>query len=99
MSEKNLVVRTLRIISVLKGKTLSGLSNTEIAATTEIPAPTVSRILATMVDEGFAIQLDNGRYALGIRMLQIAQSHADEMTRAQSRINEIQQRVHAGAQS
>lgn len=97
MSEKNLVVRTLRIISVLKGKTLSGLSNTEIAAATKIPAPTVSRILATMVDEGFAIQLDNGRYALGIRMLQIAEATAIELDKGQGRINELKQRVRAGA--
>ena len=98
MSEKDsLVARTLRIINVLKGKTLSGLSNTEIANATKIPAPTVSRILAAMVDEGFAVHLDNGRYALGIRMLQIAQSHTEEMDKGKIRIAELEQRVYAGS--
>lgn len=97
MSEKNLVVRTLRILNVLKGKTLSGMSNTEIAAATKIPAPTVTRILAVMVEENFAMQLDNGRYALSVRMLGIAQSHADEMERAQTKIGELTHRVKAAA--
>ncbi len=97
MSEKNLVARTLRILNVLKGKTLSGLSNTEIAAATKIPAPTVTRILAVMVEENFAMQLDNGRYALSVRMLGIAQAHADELDRGQTNINQLKQRVQAAA--
>lgn len=97
MSERNLVVRTLRILNVLKGKTLSGLSNTEIAAATEIPAPTVTRILAVMVEENFAMQLDNGRYALSVRMLGIAQSHADELDRGQSNLDQLKHRVHSAA--
>ena len=97
MSEKNLVVRTLRILNVLKGKTLSGLSNTEIAAATKIPAPTVTRILAVMVEENFAMQLDNGRYALSVRMLGIAQSHANEIERSQTKISELSQRVQAAS--
>lgn len=97
MSEMNLVSRTLHILNVLKGKTLSGLSNTEIATATKIPAPTVSRILAVMVKENFVMQLDNGRYALSVRMLGIAQSHADELERAQTKIGELTQRVKAAA--
>ena len=97
MSEKNLVVRTLRILNVLKGKTLSGLSNTEIAAATKIPAPTVTRILAVMVEENFAMQLDNGRYALSVRMLGIAQSHANEIERSQTKISELSHRVQAAS--
>lgn len=97
MSEKNLVARTLRILNVLKGKTLSGLSNTEIAAATKIPAPTVTRILAVMVEENFCMQLDNGRYALSVRMLGIAQAHADELDRGQTRMAELKHGVLASA--
>lgn len=97
MSEKNLVARTLSILNVLKGKTLSGLSNTEIAAATKIPAPTVNRILAVMVEQNFAMQLDNGRYALSVRMLGIAQSHADELDRGQSNLDQLKHRVHSAA--
>jgi DNA-binding IclR family transcriptional regulator len=97
MSEINSVVRALSIISCLRGRSLTGMSHGEIAAATKLPAATATRILATLVAENFAIQLDSGRYALSVRMLQIAQAHANEMTRAQDRINELQQRVHAGA--
>lgn len=98
MSEStNLVARTLAVISALKGKTITGASVTELAKATRIPAPTITRILATMVAENFVIQLDSGRYAHSVRMLQIAQSHADEMMRTHDRLNELTQRIHAGA--
>ncbi|SFQ51674.1 hypothetical protein SAMN05216177_1271, partial [Ectopseudomonas toyotomiensis] len=47
--------------------------------------------------EGLAVKLDNGRFAPSIALLQIAQAHANEMGAAQHRINEINQRVLAGA--
>lgn len=98
MSEQNnSVVRALHILSALKGRSIGGASNKEIATATGIPAATVSRFLATMVAEGFVAQLDNGRYALSVRMLQIAQAHANEISRAKGRIDELEQRVHAGA--
>jgi DNA-binding IclR family transcriptional regulator len=101
MTEKtNLVSRTLQIISVLKGRTLNGLTNGEIAKATKLPAATVTRILAVMCADGFAMQHDNsGRYSLSVRMLQIAQCHADEMSRATSKIEELNQRVHTGART
>jgi hypothetical protein len=46
-----------------------------------------------------ATRLDTGRFALSIATLQIAQAHAEEMARAQNRINEINQRVLAGARN
>lgn len=93
----NLTVRTLRVLSALKGKTMTGVSLTDIAKATGIPAPTVTRILETMMKEDFVIQLDSGRYAHSVRVLQIAQAHADEMMRTQNRLNEIVQRVGAGS--
>lgn len=91
------ISRTLSILSVLKGKTLHGMSNTDIAKATRIPAPSATRILAQMIADGFIMQYDTGRYALSVRMLSIAQAHADEMSRAQEKITELTQRVHAGA--
>jgi DNA-binding IclR family transcriptional regulator len=89
--------RLLRVISALKGQTLNGLSNTDLAKHLGESPATVNRCLNTLIAENFAMKLDNGRYALSVRMLQIAQAHADEMARAQGRINELNQRVHSGA--
>ena len=51
----------------------------------------------TLIAEGLAQRLDNGRYAHAVQMLAIAQSHANEMAKASERIQEINQRVAAQA--
>ncbi len=53
--------------------------------------------MQTLIEEGLAVKLDTGRFAPGVALLQIAQAHAEEMARMQGRINEINQRVLAGA--
>lgn len=89
--------RILRVLKALKGQTLNGLANGELAkALGESPA-NINRALNTLIAEGLAVKLDNGRFAPGIALLQIAQAHANEMAMAQGRINEINQRVLAGA--
>ena len=86
--------RCLRVIKALRGQTLGGLSNSDIAKAVGIPASAVTR---TLISEGFAIKLDTGRFALSVAVLQIAQAHADEMSRASNRIHELNQRVAAGS--
>ena len=49
------------------------------------------------VDTVLAMKLENGRFAPGIQLLQIAMAHSHEMARAQDRINEINQRVISGS--
>lgn len=93
----NALARGLSVLATLKGASLTGRSHKDICTATGLSTATVSRLLQTLVDESWAMQLDNGRYALSVRALQIAQSHANEMSRAQDKINELQQRVHAGA--
>ncbi|PAU86308.1 IclR family transcriptional regulator [Pseudomonas sp. WN033] len=91
------LARGLRVIKALRGKTLNGVSNGELAkALGESPA-TINRCLNTLVAEGFAMKLETGRYALSVAMLQIAQAHADEMGRTMNRVNELTQRVAAGS--
>lgn len=90
-------LRVLRVMKALKGHTLHGLSNSELAkALSESPA-NITRCMDTLIEAGLATRLETGRFAPGIALLQIAQAHANEMAHAQSRINEINQRVLAGA--
>ena len=89
--------RVLRVMKALKGHTLNGLSNGELAkALGETPA-TINRCINTLIAEGLASQLDTGRFAPGMQLLQIAQVTANELDSAQARIREINQRMLAGA--
>jgi len=84
-------------MKALKGYSLHGLSNSELAkALGESPA-NITRCMDTLIEAGLATRLETGRFAPGIALLQIAQAHATEMANAQARINEINQRVLAGA--
>lgn len=97
MAKSSSAARALRVMKLLKGHTLDGLSNGEIAQALGESAVNISRALAVLVDEGVAEKLPSGRYAHGITLLQIAQAHANEIDRANNRIREINQRVMAGA--
>lgn len=89
--------RVLRVLKALRGHSITGLANGELAkALGESPA-TINRCLNTLIAEGMAVKFDTGRYALSVAVLQIAQAHAEEVARMQNRINEINQRVLAGA--
>lgn len=59
--------RTLRVLIALKGYTMTGLSNGELAKALNVSPANISRDLATLVDVGLVIQLDNGRYAHSIK--------------------------------
>ncbi|AMK09628.1 helix-turn-helix domain-containing protein [Pseudodesulfovibrio indicus] len=89
--------RVLRVLALLKGHTLDGLANGEIAQALDETPVNISRALAVLAEEGWVTQLPSGRYAHHISVLQLAQAHANEMDRASSRIREINQRVMAGA--
>ena len=90
-------LRVLRAMKALKGHTLHGLSNSELAKALEESPANITRYMGTLIEAGLAVRLDTGRFAPGIALLQIAQAHANEMAKAQDRITEINQRVLAGA--
>ena len=89
--------RCLRVMKALRGNSLQGLSNGELAKGLNLSPSAVNRSLGTLIAEGFATKLDTGRFALSTSALQIAQAHAEEMARASARINELNQRVAAGS--
>lgn len=90
-------IRTLKVLKALRGHTITGLSNTDLASALKEAPANISRALADLIEEGLAIKLDNGRYAHSVQMLQIAQAHAEHINRLQSRISEVNQRIAAGA--
>lgn len=89
--------RILRVLKALKGYSLTGISNSELAKGLGESPANINRAVNTLIAEGLAVKLDNGRFAPSVALLQIAQAHANEMSTAQHRINEINQRVLAGA--
>ncbi|EHZ8212009.1 helix-turn-helix domain-containing protein [Escherichia coli] len=89
--------RILRVLKALRGHTLNGVSNGELASALGESPANINRALNTLIEEGLALKLDNGRFAPGVQLLQIAMAHSTEMSRAQDRINEINQRVMAGS--
>lgn len=90
--------KCIRVLFALSGHSLTGLSNTELAQALGETPSTINRCLNTLVAEGAAAKLDTGRYAPGIRVLQMATRHAQEFSKARARMDEIDQRILAGAQ-
>ncbi|HAT1685148.1 TPA: helix-turn-helix domain-containing protein [Klebsiella oxytoca] len=99
MSEKvnSTLCRGLRILKALKGKSLHGLSNKELAKALGESEANISRAISSLIKEGMVQRLDTGRYAPGMQLLFIAQAFSNEMATAQARIAELNQRVLAGS--
>jgi len=57
----------------------------------------ITRAVQTLIEEGLAVKLDNGRFAHSVAILQIAQAHAEHIARLQGRMQEINQRIAAGS--
>ncbi|OCG16912.1 helix-turn-helix domain-containing protein [Gilliamella sp. WF3-4] len=89
--------RILKVLKALKGYTLTGLSNGDIAKMINESPVNVTRALQTLIEEGLVIKLDNGLFAHSVQMLQIAQAHAIHITKMQDQITEINQRITAGS--
>lgn len=89
-------IHVLRVLKALKGHTITGISNKQLSTYLCIDSSLVSIALNTLESEGLAVQLENGRYAHSIEVLQIAQAHAEHVARMQDRINDINTRIQAG---
>jgi DNA-binding IclR family transcriptional regulator len=89
--------RGLRILKALKGKSLFGLTNKELAKTLGESEANISRAMDALIEEGMAQRLESGRYVPGMQLLYIAQAFSNEMAAGQARIAELNQRVLAGS--
>lgn len=93
----NAAKRVLRVWQALKGHSAVGLSNTEICRITGESAPNVTRALNTLIEEGFVNKLENGRFAHGVKTLQIAVAHFDHVQRMRQRLDQTEAAIRAGA--
>lgn len=89
--------KVLKVLMALRGHSLTGLSNGQLAKALGESPSTINRCLNTLIEAGLATKLDSGLFAHGVMMLQIATAHANEMSRAQMHIDQLTQRVQAGA--
>ncbi|WP_031464915.1 IclR family transcriptional regulator [Sciscionella sediminilitoris] len=64
-----------RAFELLEGLADNGgeASLSELAATTELPMPTIHRLIRTLVAAGYVRQNDNRRYALGARLIRLGE--------------------------
>ncbi len=93
----NSATRTLKVLIALRGHTITGVSNTDLAKGLEESPSSITRALQDLVEVGLAVKLDNGRFAHSVLMLQIAYGHAEHVNQLQNRIAEVNQRIVAGA--
>jgi DNA-binding transcriptional MerR regulator len=93
--ESNAAVRRVcRILRVLQGHALEGLSLAEITAALKEPnASTVLRTLEALAEESMVIKGATGRWMLSVLMLQIAAATEAEINRKSLRLAELKQRI------
>lgn len=89
--------RALRVLKALKGHSITGLANKELAEGLRESPTNITRALQDLEAEGLATKLDNGRWAHSVAMLQIAHAHTVHMGSLQDRMTEMTRRIAAGA--
>ncbi len=91
--------RTLKILKALKGHTLNGLSNNDLARIVNDTPSNITRALDTLITEGLVEKKETGRFSLSIQTLQIAVSHLEEMDKVKRKADELNQRVISGSRN
>lgn len=74
------VAAVSRALAVMDELAVSGeLGTNELARRTGVNASTVSRVLATLAAGGYVDQAPNGRYRLGVRLVQLGNAVVDRL--------------------
>lgn len=85
--------RLLRLITVLAGNELHGISPGELATALNTTPSSITRDLANLREAGWADEMaDTGRWRLGTKPVQIAVSFTQGIQRAQAKLDEISAR-------
>ena len=81
--------RILRVLKALRGHALNGVSNGELASALGESPANINRALNTLIEEGLAMKLENGRFAPGIQLLQIAMAHSIVLTKSTNELFQV----------
>ena len=84
--------RVLKMLQRLAGHEIEGLAPSELATALRTSASNVTRDLANLREAGLAERLENDRWRLTPRVVQISLAAATAFSRAQDRLNEVRQR-------
>ncbi|MBJ8477195.1 MULTISPECIES: helix-turn-helix domain-containing protein [Acinetobacter] len=93
MSTVKSAEKVLKVLKALRGYSLQGISNRDLAEKLNESPSQITRALQTLVSEGLAKKDENDLYTLGTSVVQIAKQHLAEVERAKARIAEIEQRT------
>lgn len=89
--------RCLRILAVLPAHALTGISNKALAEHLKTSPVNVSRALATLEEEGYAMRLANGLWGPDVKLLALAVGYAQHVEEVKRRADTLQQRVFASS--
>lgn len=86
--------RCLRLLDLLAGHELDGVTNAQLAQTLQVPPSYVTRDLALLREHGWVEEIPTlpGRWRLAPRLVRIAVSYSAAMGRAEDNIRQIHQR-------
>ena len=85
--------KVLKVLKALRGHSLHGISNQDLAKQLNESPSQIFRALQTLIAQGMAAQTADGLFTLGTAVVQIAKAHDTEIERAKARIAEIEQRT------
>lgn len=85
--------RCLRILAVLPGYALTGISNKALAVHLKTSPVNVSRALETLKQEEFAEKLENGLWGPTIKLLALCMAYSLHHEQQKVRREEVQQRT------
>lgn len=84
--------RVLQIIFRLAGHEIEGIAPSELATAIRTSASNITRDLSNLKEAGFAEPLENGRWRLTPRVVQISLAAGGAFAKAQDRLDEARQR-------
>lgn len=85
--------RVLRVLKAMQNNSYLGMTNKEIADTTNDTAVNVSRALTALISEGLVIKLESDRFGYTPLFAQIATRHMAQIDQNIQRAEEAKQRI------
>lgn len=85
----------LRVLKLLPGHALDGLSNLQLAQASGFSPSAVTRILQVLIEEGLAEKTESGRFVPGMGLARLGVRTLDELDKSQQRIDEMRARIAA----